>query len=331
MLFSKFKKHILDDNLIFKGDRIAIGVSGGIDSMVLLDLIVRLSKTMSLNIVAAHINYGLRGEESDRDEGIVCRAADKYDIPTEILRKKPKKGKNLQDSAREMRLNFYQDVASRYTLRSVATAHHMDDQAETILLHMIRGSGLRGLAGMRSVSRLGNIKLIRPLLPFSKSELEVYAKKKKIGFGVDSTNLRSDYSRNSVRNELFPILKKFNPRIVKSLHSMSTRIANDDGALNVIADESFEEALIKERDGLLTISRELIVLLPKGIRYRVMMRAFEKASGNLKDLNSDQLDKIDRIALSNQGSGSYRLPNRWRFERKGKTLTMRRCKTACDR
>ena len=331
MLLSKFKKHISEEGIIADGDGLVVGVSGGIDSIVLLDLIARVAKKMSLKIVVAHVNYSLRGRESDRDENIVFEAANEYSIPVEILRKKPREGKNLQNSAREIRFKYYQDIASRYNLESVATAHHMDDQAETILLHMIRGSGLRGLAGIQSVSKMGGLKLIRPLLPFSKSELEEYAKKRKLKYEVDSTNLKSDYSRNSIRNELVPALKKFNPRIVESLHSMSIRIASDDDALGMVADESFEDALIKEGKGLLSMSRAPVQLLPKGIRYRVMMKAFERAAGSLKDLNSDQLDKIDRITLSKEGKGSYRLPSRWKFERKGELLTLRRCKTKCDR
>jgi len=207
VLFPLFKKYISKHNLIHKGDKVIVAVSGGIDSMVLLDLLCGPCSSWSLDLTIAHVNHKLRGSESNADEEMVRAAAESYGVPCEVVRKRPPREKNTQSAAREIRLRFFKEVAGKYGAGAVATAHHLDDQAETVMFHILRGSGLRGLAGMRSVSETGSVRLIRPLLPFSRSEIEKYAKHRKIAFREDSTNAGTKYSRNFIRHRILPLLE----------------------------------------------------------------------------------------------------------------------------
>lgn len=331
MLFPSFKRNIAENTLVHKGDRIVLAVSGGIDSMVLLDLFDRLSAKLAVGIEVAHVNHGLRGTESDADEALVRAAAKEYGMPCRVLKKKPPKGTNVQNAARETRLKFFGRVAKETGSNLVAMAHHLDDQAETVMSHLLRGSGLKGLAGMRPVSKIGNLTVIRPLLEFSKSEIAEYAVRRGIAFREDSTNASAKYSRNSIRHRLMPVLLEFNPKIARHLASMAVCLGDDEEALDKIAWESLKSVLLEERRESLSFSRPSYILLPRALRLRTLRKAFWRASGSTKDLNSDQLGKMDHISTSDRKGASYRLPSRWRFEREGDVLVLRRCRTSCDR
>lgn len=330
MLFSSLKKFVADKGLISDGDKIVVAVSGGIDSMVLLDLLCRFAASHSLEIVAVHVNHALRGRDSDRDEKLVRDRSLHYGIPCVTARRKPTGG-NVQDCARRIRYDFLKRTAERCLANSIAVAHHMDDQAETVLIHLLRGAGLRGLAGMRPLAKVGETSLIRPLLETPRSEIEAYAKDRRIPYRDDRTNAGEKYLRNKIRHRLLPLLREFNPKIASHLASLADRLADDDEALELVAKISLGSILTNRPKAGLSFNREIFISLPASIRRRLLREAFVLANGDAKDLNSDQIEKMDHIALSPRGEASYRLPSRWRFERKGDLLSMRRMRTPCDR
>ncbi|HPM42016.1 MAG TPA: tRNA lysidine(34) synthetase TilS, partial [bacterium] len=331
MLLPRFKKFASDRALFARGDGVVLAVSGGVDSMVMLDLFGRLSGPWNLELTVAHVNYGLRGRASDADERFVRMECESRGVRFELLRQGVRKDENLQNEARRIRYRFLGETAARRGARVVATAHQMDDQAETILLHLIRGSGLRGLAGMSEKSAQGKLSIVRPLLFATRREIADYAKRRGVASREDRTNTQTAYTRNRIRHLIIPALEKLNPRIVGTLSSMGERLHQDELALDLVAAEAFEEAVASFEEGETVLRRAALKELPAGIRNRAFRLAFEKASGSSVDLKADQIAKMAAISERENPRGSYRLPSPWIFTREKDLLTISRSRTKCDR
>lgn len=328
----KFRHTVQKHELIAEGDRVIVAVSGGVDSMVLLDLIARLRSSMKINVNAAHVNYGLRGRESNRDEEFVREMAARYDIPCDILQTRLCNADNLQNEARKVRYAFLTECAQKRAARCVATAHHRDDQAETVLIHLMRGAGLGGLGGMSWSSELADgLRLVRPLLGIGRDEVAAYAAERSIRFVEDATNEETRYHRNAVRHTLLPMMEEFNPQIRDHLSNMSGRLREDEDALMGLAADFCDEHLVlrttnDERrlpaDGSVAgtpseveLPRTAYMELQPAVRRRTLMRMFETITGSRKGLNADQLRRMDEIAARAEDQGEYLLPGAYRYER----------------
>lgn len=310
-------KKIKESSLLEAGDRVLIGVSGGVDSVVLLDLLVRLSEDVGLTISIAHVNYGLRGKESDRDEKFVKGLAKKYDCQLFLAKPKGLKNKsdNLQLGARNFRYKFFLDAAKKINADKIALAHHADDQAETVLLHLSRGAGLNGLTGMDSSRELDNVvKLVRPLLPITRKEILGYAKERLLKFVEDSTNKTNKYSRNFIRHDVLPLLSKANPNIVKSLCKTANILRDDDIALDSIAIEGFKK-VVKVEKGKVFIQRKGFLKYPMAIRKRILRLAYNYLTGDTADLLTDHIEKMCYLASSLNKKAEYSLPHGLKFVR----------------
>jgi tRNA(Ile)-lysidine synthase len=306
-LYPKFRKYVTDNDLLQERDRAVVSVSGGIDSIVLLDLLVRLSKTMKFRLAVAHVNHALRGRESDGDEGLVREAADRYGLEFVSRKLTPGSGENLQDAARNLRQKFVMKLAAQRGDNAVCLGHNMCDQAETLMMHMIRGSGLAGLVGMRPLAIHGNIRMVRPLLFASREEIAQYADERSLRHREDSTNKKLRYRRNEIRHRLMPLLSDLNPRAVEALADMARTLGEDDDALSSIAEVSLKEAELIEGESAIVIDRKVYLELPIAIRKRLMRLAYARLAGSSADLNADQLERIDGIASSGRTEGEYRL------------------------
>ena len=215
-LLEQVEKSIGGRGLLRRGQTVLIAVSGGVDSMVLLELLHELSEKHSWRMVVAHLNHRLRGRSSDADERLVIRTAKKLNLPIVVERAEVKalareQKISLEMAARTVRHDFLARMARRLKIRIVALAHHADDQLELFFLRLLRGSGSDGLAGMkwRNPSPADTrIELIRPLLDVSKIELKTFAQEYKISFREDASNASSDIQRNRIRHELLPLLRR---------------------------------------------------------------------------------------------------------------------------
>jgi tRNA(Ile)-lysidine synthase len=323
-LFPTFRKYVADNCLLREGDRAVVSVSGGIDSMVLLDLLVRLSGSMGLELVVAHANHGLRGRESDGDEGLVRQVAERRGIEFVSRRLKPREGSNIQDAARSLRQDFLKRLAGETDADVVCLGHNRGDQAETIIMHLMRGAGLAGLRGMSPASRMDGIRVARPIMFASRGEIEAYAKQRGVDFREDSTNARTDYRRNEIRHLVMPRLSEINPKIEEKLCAMGERFAEDEEALTAIAGELFDECLLKSAADSVSISRREYAEMPPAIRRRMLRIMYSTLAGSSADLNSDQVERMDGISLSTRKAGEYRLKAPWRFARSGETLMIAR-------
>ena len=231
-MLSKFEKHVASCFPFLKGKKLLLAVSGGIDSMVLM----RLCVEMKMDISVAHCNFTLRGDESDADEDFVKSQTDKLQIPifiqkfdTEVLSKQKKQ--SIQVTARNLRYDWFYTLLNSYHFDYILTAHQLDDSLETFLINFTRGTGLDGLSGIPQQN--GNT--IRPLLAFSREEIERYAKENNVAWREDSSNASNKYVRNKMRHDVIPLLKEINSSL---LTSFENTIASLQQAKSMVDDAS---------------------------------------------------------------------------------------------
>ena len=221
-MLEQFKAYINRCNLIAKGDRLILALSGGIDSMVLADLLLK----MKVDFVSAHCNFHLRGEESDGDEEFVREFAEKHDIQCFVKHFETEKyaaeqGISIEMAARDLRYAWFEQLRQQLGYNKIAVAHHADDQAETFFINLLRGAGLRGLKGMQPKNGV----IIRPLLWAAREQIQQYAVENQILWREDHTNAENVYLRNKIRNQLLPIFDELHPEarqgLYKSLEHLS--------------------------------------------------------------------------------------------------------------
>lgn len=244
----KFQNHIQQNFAQLKDKKLLLAVSGGIDSMVLMHLFQQLNYDIAL----AHCNFQLRGKESDADENFVKSEAEKFTIPNYIIRfdteKYSKENKlSIQLAARKLRYDWFQEIIS-LGYDYVLTAHHLDDNVETFLINFTRGTGLEGLTGIPAQN--GNI--IRPLLPFSREEIENYANENKIQWREDSSNASDKYFRNKLRHDIVPILKELNTGFLDSFQNTLHHLQQAESLVDD-ASKLVYEKVVEEKDNRLEI------------------------------------------------------------------------------
>ncbi len=212
---TKIHNFIKSEKLFSKTKKILVAVSGGADSVVLLDLLVG----SGYNCGIAHCNFQLRGDESEKDEELVKKLAQKYDLPFFVTRFETEKiaeknGVSIEMAARDLRYNWFDEIRKKNSYNFIATAHHKNDSVETFLMNIARGTGIRGLTGIP----LKNNYIVRPLMFANKNDILKYAENKNIEFRLDRTNLQSVYSRNKVRNRIIPIFEELNPAFQQNIY-----------------------------------------------------------------------------------------------------------------
>lgn len=226
LIWEKFRKNIIDNKLVVSGDKVLLAVSGGADSMVMASLFSRLTKIMNIELFVVNFNHNLR-KESVKEAKIVENFATslKMQFILKVLdTKKYAKEKNisLETAGRQLRYLGLEEVAKKYKCNKIVTAHNMNDNAETVIMWLLRGTGTDGLVGIPATRKISkNLLVIRPLLPISRDLIDAYAKQKKIKFCTDKTNFECDFTRNKIRLNLIPQLKQLNPSVVEHIYNLS--------------------------------------------------------------------------------------------------------------
>ncbi len=214
-------------DMVAPGEMVTCAVSGGADSMALLWGMYLLREKLGITLAAAHFNHHLRGQESQRDEDFVREFCDRFDIPLTVGGTAVKAGKKgLEAAAREARYAFFDTLPGK-----IATAHTADDNAETVLMHLVRGTGLKGLGGIAPI----NGKCIRPMLGCTRQQVLAFLEEYHISFVEDSSNAGDDFLRNRLRHQVMPILKGENPRLAENMSAMAMELRNDEAALAEMA------------------------------------------------------------------------------------------------
>lgn len=231
----KIARYITQHCLLNSKGTVIIALSGGADSVALLSVL----HALNYNCHAVHCNFHLRGEESTRDELFVRGLCDKQNIPLSVTAFDTEQyarnnSLSIEMAARELRYNLFEEMRIKLNAQAIAVAHHRDDSAETVLLNLIRGTGLKGLHGIRP--RNGYI--VRPLLCVGRNEILKYLEEYGIDFVTDSTNMQTDYTRNKIRLELLPLMKQINPSILQSIAATADRIAEAESIYKKAVDEA---------------------------------------------------------------------------------------------
>ncbi len=307
---SAFRRVMIERGWGRPGTRLLIGVSGGVDSMVLLDLLRSLEEEMGFSLVAAHLDHGLRGAESDRDARFVKEMGAKWKVPVEMERvdvgaiarerKIP-----VQVAAREARYAFYGRVAKKWGAAWVVLGHHAGDLAETVMMRWLRGSSVEGLRGIPL--QTGDI--IRPLLFFTREAILAYARKRGIPFVEDSTNRKTVYFRNRVRLELIPLLeRKYQPALLDHLVRYAAYFGEISDFLTTEGAKQFRE--VRDETGAICLDRfrDLHVALQR----QILERFFLEGGWIDFPLSFEKLEHI--LTLTRERAGSQRFPlgkGRW--------------------
>lgn len=270
-------------------DGVLVALSGGADSVaLLLELHELYGNGRILRLEAAHLHHGIRAQDADRDAAFVQALCNRLNVPLhaeriDVPRTAKESGQSMELAARNARYAFLERVRADRDLDCIAIGHHRDDQAETLLLHLLRGSGSDGLAGMRIRSG----RLIRPLLYTSKEEILAYLKERGQSFCTDATNFETDATRNRIRLNVIPVFETVNPSIRRTLAETAAHIAEDADYLNALAEEA------KRTCGM---NREKLLHLPRPVRLRVLRDLLP-----YRDFTHADLDRLDALLRGNTG------------------------------
>jgi len=251
MLMEKVKRIIESHHLFEKGEKVIVGVSGGVDSMVLLHILNSLRQELNLSLIVAHINHGLRPLESAKEAELVQRESDKLGLPFEygnfdVKSLQKLKGFSIQDAAMRVRFHFFEYLLRKYDGQKIALGHNADDQVETILMRLMRGSGLKGLKGMIP---LRDGKVVHPLIEIWRDEIESFARENGIPYLIDSSNLRKNYLRNRLRLNIIPLIEReckvnFREAVLRT----STILRWEDDYIEKMVEEAYQRFVSEDGD-----------------------------------------------------------------------------------
>ena len=284
-MLNKLLTFIRQQDLIAPGDHIICAVSGGADSVALLFAMYLLKDKLDIRLSAAHFNHHLRGAESDRDEAFVREFCDRYDIALFVGEGEVVAGKKgLEAAARDARYAFLRGLPGK-----IATAHTADDNAETVLLHLVRGTGLKGLGGIAPIN--GNV--IRPMLSCTRQDVEVFCEEWCLQYVTDSSNETDDFLRNRLRHHVMPLLREENPKFSENTSAMALRLRQDEDCLSGLA-----------KDGPLDV--EILKSMHPAVRNR-MLEQFLKAGG-VREPEAVHIAQAEALLYSDKPSARISLP-----------------------
>lgn len=305
---SKVRKTISRFDMIRPRDRMVVAVSGGADSVCLLDILNRIKDDFGITLFVAHFDHGLRPAEDDAETTFVEAFARSLDIPfvTQKAGLDISEGDGpLEERARRARYRFFDQVMDEFSAQKVAVGHTLNDQAETVIMRLMRGSGTTGLSAIPPV-RDGRI--IRPLIEISREEILHYLDEKGLSFMTDSSNLKTNYLRNKIRLALLPRLMEIQPRIIDLLGQTAEIMRIEDQWM-----EAEAEKWLKESSDLVDFNEVVIPLslfrkISEALQHRVIRHALATAAGDLRRMGLRHIQAINRIALGTRSSATLNLP-----------------------
>lgn len=300
-------KLIREQGIISAGDHVLVGCSGGIDSTALLFVLNELKERIGFYPGVAHINHLLRGSESERDQAFVENAAARYGLPFFLKRADVKgyaglHGLSIQHAARDIRYQFLNEVADHERFTRIATAHNLDDQIETFLLRLVKGSGLRGLSSIPPARD----RIIRPFLNVYRSEIISFARSHSIRFVEDSSNAKTVYERNYIRHRIMPLIDELNPAFREKIVSL----LHDINGVNAIFDQKKKEFMrfVRHERPDIVIPLETFTELDEEVRYRVMADVFAQLAPSFIPLR-EHVHLVEKMIRSHRPNLRVDLPS----------------------
>ena len=311
MVEKTFRKAIEDYGLLKKRDSILLGVSAGPDSIFMLHQFLELRQEYKLNLVGVHFNHSLR-KEADGEEDFIkqlCKSLKVRCISEKKDVKKFFKGNSLEQTARELRFDFFLKCSRQTKIKKISLAHHKDDLIETVLIRLIRGAGLRGLRGFLPKSKFKSLTVVRPLIQIRKKEIIDWLKRKKISYCIDKSNFEEKFFRNRIRLKLLPFLEEFNPNIADSLFNSSCTVAVDYEFMHAFSHEKFQALKTGIRYNGIQLNGEGLKKLPAAIFNNVIRIAVEELKGNVRSIEARHLDEIRDLVFNRPEASIVDLPS----------------------
>lgn len=308
--------YVKQNTMINKGDRIVVGVSGGADSVCLLYVLNELKAEYDLTLIVVHVNHGIRGKEALRDQLYVEELSKKLDLPYYGYERQVKKlaaeeGLSEEEAGRKARYDIFFEVCKINQCNKIAIAHNRNDNAETVLFHLFRGSGIKGLSGIDPVRKIelkqGIVTLIRPLMCISRPVIEEFLSSRGIHYETDQTNLSNDYSRNKIRNQLLPIaVSEINTNAILHIAEAAGQLREIEKFVQKSTLERYQALVVKKENkfqiSVMKLKNEDIII-QKGIIRMIL----DNLAGRLKNIEAKHIDQV--LALCDKQVGKqFHLP-----------------------
>ena len=307
------KEPALLTDLIKDGDKIVLGVSGGPDSICMLDMMRRLKEEKNINfeIYVAHINHMIREEAID-DEKYVQNYCLKHNIEFFVKRADVQKIANdkkmgTEEAGRKVRYDFFEEVLQKTGSNKIAIAHNKNDKIETIIMHLLRGSGLSGLKGIEPIR---DNKYIRPLIECERQEIEQYCEDRNLQPRIDKTNFENEYTRNKIRNIVIPYIKKeFNPNIIQTLSRLSEVATDESNYIDLQTQKIYNKLLIEKSDKQIILKLKDFNEQENVIQKRLVLKTIKELNGSTDRIEKIHIEDILKLCTNNVGN-KYLTPNK---------------------
>ncbi len=298
----------LDDYDVPEGVTVVCALSGGADSVCLLMLMLNCKQ---INTVACHVHHGIRGEEADRDAEFCQKLCDEYGVPLMIINKDvpaymKKTGKSMEEAARELRYEALSQCCKDVDAYGVMTAHHETDNAETVIMNLLRGTGIKGLGGIPPKCQMSKYWLMRPLLTTSKEHILEYLQLAGIEYVVDSTNQSVDTTRNYLRNEIFPKFTKINYHAISHIAMAAERVRAELTFSESVCDEVMKK--VSEKNGIISVSAQVLKDTHETVRKSAFLRMYRMASNTHEMLTGMNFADINDLLYSKSPSAQLSMP-----------------------
>ncbi len=321
-LIFKVTKTIEKYQMLNPGDIIIVAVSGGPDSLCLLDIFNRIRQRLKLSLIVAHVNHGIRIKESEVEARFVRLKSFRMNLPFEQLSVSiptiaQKKGLSVEQVGRSVRYSFFKNLLKKYQAHRIALGHHADDQVETILMRLIRGSGMHGLRGIPAK----RAEFIRPLIECNRQEIEAYCQRKKITYCIDSSNKEPMYLRNKIRHQLLPLLtEEYNPSIRNHLLQLQTIVQDELNYWEEKTEQYYLKATIKKHSSGIVLDIKHLIEWPVALQRRIIRKGLGHLKGYLADIQFNHVESIRELCMLNRGERYLDLPGNIRVRKSYQTL-----------
>ncbi len=326
-MMKKIEQFIEKNHMIDNGDRIIAGISGGADSVCLLFVLLELQRTYDIEIIAVHVNHGIRGQDALADEQFTVDLCKKQNIKCVVFRKEveliaKKRKQSVEEAGRDVRREAFFEVLKEEHGTKIATAHHQNDNAETFLMNLVRGTGLKGLGGIRPV----NGKVIRPLLCMTRSEIEKFVRNKQCGWCTDETNNEQEYTRNKIRHSVLPVLEQqMNLHAIQHMNETMEQLRQVWDYMEMQAEVAMESCVEQTQEGELQINKEDYEQLHEVVQSMVLKKCLSEVAGEQRNLTSAHIEAIAQL-MNKQCGKSRNLPYAVEAIRNYKGILLRRRK-----
>lgn len=298
-------------NLIKANDKIVLGVSGGPDSLFMLNILNNLKEKLQIQLVVAHINHMIRAE-ADQEEEFVRQFCERINIPFYPKRIEVEKYANnnkigIEEAGRKIRYEFFEEICKQTGSNKIAVAHNKNDKVETMIMHMLRGSGISGLQGIQAQT---NNKIIRPIIEIERKDIEKYCEDQNLNPRIDKSNFDNTYTRNKIRNIVIPYIEQeFNPNFIETMTRLSEVIKEENAFLNKLTETEYSKVLIQKNNKEIILDLKKFNLLDNIIKKRIILYTVANLRGGSQGIEKVHIEDIVKLCQNNIGN-KFLIPNK---------------------